>query len=318
MTTRPVRRVVMLTLVSPLAHVSSWRRFASICHRLRRRGDRMKRRQFIALFAAAVASRPVITLGQVSAQRPLIAVLLGGSQAASQHTRNALRQGLQELGYVEGRDYDIEYRYADGDVTRQPVQVDELIRHKPNVIVATNAFASLASKQATAIIPIVTVSGSDPVSLGLATSHARPKGNVTGIYVDYVSLVGKQLEFGFELMPGAKRVGMLVNLSNVISTVLRQGAEAAAQTMAANLISVEVRTPADIDGAFQTLAREQVNIVIVPPDAMFLSERRRIAELAIAAQLPVVYGTREHVEDGGLMSYGINLRENFRRAAAYV
>src|SRR2546430_12433661 len=128
MTTRPVRRVVMLTLVSPLAHVSSWRRFASICHRLRRRGDRMKRRQFIALFAAAVASRPVITLGQVSAQRPLIAVLLGGSQAASQHHRNALRKSLQKLGYREGREHDTEYRSADGDVIRQPVQSDEVNR----------------------------------------------------------------------------------------------------------------------------------------------------------------------------------------------
>src|SRR6266566_7763795 len=255
MTTRPVRRVVMLTLVSPLAHVSSWRRFASICHRLRRRGDRMRRRQFLGLFAAAVASRPVITLGQVSTQRPLIAVLSGASQAAGQHTRNALQQGLQELGYVEGRDYDIEYRYADGDVTRQPVLVDELIRHKPNVIVVPNALAALAAKQATASIPIVTISG-DPVSLGLAASDARPKGNVTGIFVDYVSLVGKQLELGFELMPGAKRAGMLANLNSV--TILRQGAETAAQAMAANLIPVEIRTPADINSAFQTLARERV------------------------------------------------------------
>ena len=276
----------------------------------------MRRRQFIVLFAAAVASQPVITLGQVSAQRPLIAVLLGGSQAASQHNRNALRQGLQELGYVEGRDYDIEYRYADGDVTRQPVQVDELIRHKPNVIVATNAFASLAAKQATASIPIVTVSGSDPVALGLATSHARPKGNVAGIYVDYVSLVGKQLEFGFELMPGAKRAGMLVNVNNV--TTVRQGAETAAQALAANLIPVEIGTPADIDSAFQTLARERVRIVIALADVMFLNERRRMAELAIAAQLPVVYAFREHVEAGGLMSYGVDVRANFRRAAAYV
>jgi putative tryptophan/tyrosine transport system substrate-binding protein len=274
----------------------------------------MRRRDFIVLFAAAVASRPVITLGQVSAQRPLIAVLLGGSQTASQHTRNAFTQALQELGYVEGRDYDIEYRYADGDVTRQPMQADELIRHKPNVIVATNALAGFAAKQATASIPIVTVTGADPVSLGLATSLARPKGNVTGLYVDYASLVGKQLELGFELMPGAKRAGMLVNVNNV--TIVRQGAETAAQAMAANLIPVEIRTPADIESAFQTLARERVRIAIALAD--FLNERGRMAELAIAAQLPVVYAYREHVEAGGLMSYGINVRANFRRAAAYV
>jgi ABC-type uncharacterized transport system substrate-binding protein len=275
----------------------------------------MRRREFIVLFAAAAASRPFITLAQVSTKRPLIAVLIGASQAVSQHNRNALTQGLQELGYVEGRDYDIQYRYADGDVTRQPALVDELIRHRPNVIVTGNALAGLAAKQATASIPIVAISG-DPVSLGLATSHARPKGNVTGIFVDYVSLVGKQLELGFELMPGTKRAGMLVNVNNV--TIVRQGAETAAQAMAANLIPVEIRTPADIDSAFQTLARERVRIVIALADPMFLNERRRMAELAIAAQLPVVYGFREHVEDGGLMSYGVDVRANFRRAAAYV
>jgi putative tryptophan/tyrosine transport system substrate-binding protein len=132
------------------------------------------------------------------------------------------------------------------------------------------------------------------------------------------SLVGKQLELGFELIPGAKRAGVLVNAGNVAGTAFRQGAEAAAQAMAANLISVEARTPADIDSAFQTLARERVNIVIVVPDPMFANERRRIAELAIATRLLVVYPFREHVEDGGLLSYGIDLRENFRRAAAYV
>src|SRR6266852_1674555 len=142
----------------------------------------MRRRQFMVLFAAAVVSRPVITLGQVSAQRPLIAVLIGASQAGSQHWRNGLPQGLQELGYVEGRDYDIEYRYADGDVTRQPVLVDELIRHKPNVIVAGNGLATLAAKQATVSIPIVGITA-DPVAFGLAASQARPKGNV-GIFVD--------------------------------------------------------------------------------------------------------------------------------------
>ncbi len=275
----------------------------------------MRRRQFIVLFAAAAASRPFITLAQVSTKRPLIAVLIGGSQAASQHWRNGLPQGLQELGYVEGRDYDIEYRYADGDVTRQPVLVDELIRHKPNVIVAGNGLATLAAKQATVSIPIVGITA-DPVAFGLAASQARPKGNVTGIYVDYVSLVGKQLELGFELMPGAKRAGMLVNVNS--TTIVRQGAETAAQAMAANLIPVEIRTPADIDRAFQTLARERVRIVIALVDPMFLNERRRMAELAIAAHLPVVYGFREHVDAGGLMSYGVDLRENWRRVAVYV
>jgi putative ABC transport system substrate-binding protein len=276
----------------------------------------MRRRQFLGLLAAAVASRPVITLGRVSPQRPLIAVFIGASQAASQRWVSGFPQGLQELGYVEHRDYEIEYRYAAGDLTRTTVLMDELIRLGPNVIVVGTITAAVEAKQATATIPIVTVSGLDPVSFGLATSHARPKGNVTGIFVDYISLVGKQLELGFELMPRAKWAGTLVNVNNV--TIVRQAAETAAQAMVANLIPVEIRTPADMDSAFQTLARERVNIVIVPADPTFLSERRRIVELASRARLPVVYGLREHVEDGGLISYGIDLRENWRRAAAYV
>jgi len=277
----------------------------------------MRRRQFIVLFAAAVASRPVLALAQASTKRPLIAVLIGASQAASQRWVSAFPQSLQELGYVEHRDYDIEYRYADGDVTRQSVLVDELIRYKPNVIVVGTGLAALAAKQATASIPIVISISTDPVGLGLAESYSRPKGNVTRIYVDYISLVGKQLELGFELKPGAKRAGVLVNV-NSVNAVLRQGAETAAQAMGANLISVEIRTPADIESAFSTLARERVSIAIALVDPMFLNERRRMAELAIAAQLPVVYGFREHVEAGGLMSYGVDLRANFRRAAAYV
>jgi ABC-type uncharacterized transport system substrate-binding protein len=134
---------------------------------------RMRRREFIALFAAAVASRPVITLGQGSAQRPLIAVLSGVSQAAHQYLRNALQQGLQELGYVEGRDYDIEYRYADGDLTREPALVDELIRHRPNVIVTPNVPAALAAKQATISIPIV-VGGAAESRRPWSGSEPRP------------------------------------------------------------------------------------------------------------------------------------------------
>jgi putative tryptophan/tyrosine transport system substrate-binding protein len=255
----------------------------------------MKRREFIRLIGG-VAAWPVTTaLAQAPTKRPLIAVVIGASQALSQRWVIGLPQGLKELGYLEGRDYEIEHRYADGDLTRQPVLVDELIRHKPNVIVVGNTTAAFAAKQATTSIPIVAASSVDPASLGLAASQARPQGNVTGIVSTFASLVGKQLEFGFELMPGAKRAGMLVNAnaSSARNAVLRQGAETAAQAMAANLISVEVRTRADIDSAFQTLARERVNIVIVVPDAMLLNERIHIAELAIATQLPVVYGLRE-------------------------
>jgi ABC-type uncharacterized transport system substrate-binding protein len=278
----------------------------------------MKRRDFLGLLAVAVTSRPIITLAQVSPRRPLIAVIIGASEAASERWRSGLPEGLKALGLIEGRDYDVAYRYADGDMTRLPALTEDLIRLKPTIIVAGHTAVALAAQRATASIPIVTAAMADPLSVGLAASVARPGGNVTGIISALDTLVGKQLEFGLELMPGTRRAGMLVNVNNLASSILRQGAETAALAMAVDLISIEVRAPSDIDTAFQALTRERVRIVIVPPDAMFLNERRRIAELAIATQLPFVYGRREHVEDGGLMSYGPNLRENFRRAAAYV
>jgi putative tryptophan/tyrosine transport system substrate-binding protein len=278
----------------------------------------MMRREVIGLLAVIVASWRAIALAQVPTKRPLIAVLLGASQATSKATRSAFTQRLQDVGYFEGRNYDIEYRYADGDLTRIPALVDELIRLKPSVIVVGNSTAALAAKRATASIPIVAAVTFDPVSLGLVASQARPEGNVTGIVGSWDTLVGKQLELGFELVPRGKLAGMLVDVGSQGTGFLRKGAENAAQALGARLLSVEVRAPADIDAAFQALTRADVNIVIVPTDPMFLNERRRIAELAIAAQLPIVCGFREHVDDGGLMSYGIDLRENFRRAAVYV
>jgi putative tryptophan/tyrosine transport system substrate-binding protein len=278
----------------------------------------MKRRTFLGLLAISAATWPVIALAQVPTKRPVIAVLFVGSQATTPVYRSAFTKGLREQGYVEGRDYDIEYRYADGDLTRLPLLADELVQLKPNVIVVGSSPAALATKQATSSIPVVAAATFDPISIGLAASQARPEGNVTGILGSWETLVGKQLELAFELVPRAKLVGMLVDVAVSGAPFLRKGAENAAQAMGAKLLPVEVRAPADIDAAFQALTRAHANIVIVPTDPMFLNERRRIAELAVAARLPIVCGFREHVEDGGLMSYGIDPRENWRRAATYV
>jgi putative ABC transport system substrate-binding protein len=278
----------------------------------------MKRREFMGLLAVTMALRPIVAFAQVSTKRPLIAVLIVPSQATSQSYRSAFTQRLQELGYAERQDYEIEYRYADGDLTRLPALADELIGLKPKVIVASSSAAALAAKQSTASIPIVAAATFDPVSLGLAASYARPEGNVTGIVAGWDTIVGKQLELGFELVPGAKLVGMMVDARFAPGAFFRRGAEIAANATGGKLLSVDVRTPADLDAAFQTFTRERVSVVIVHPDPMFLNERRRIAELGVAAQLPVVHGFREHVEAGGLLSYGIDLHENFRRAAAYV
>jgi len=179
----------------------------------------MKRREFIALLGAATFWWPTVLLAQSPDLRPLIAVVIGASQQSSERWRTGLPEGLKQLGYVEGRDYDIEYRYADGDLTRQPALLQQLLRRDPKVIVAGNTSAAVAARQATSRIPII-VSTIDPIGAGLATSIARPNDNVTGMFVDYARLLGKQLELGFELF-GTKRAGLLVNINNPIAPSLR-------------------------------------------------------------------------------------------------
>jgi putative ABC transport system substrate-binding protein len=278
----------------------------------------LRRRDFVALVAAALASRPVIALAQVSPHHPLIGILLGGSPATVQRWLGGFPEGLQGLGYLEHRDYEIEYRYADGDLSRLRALAAELILVKPDVIVVGNTAAALAVKRVAANMPVVIAAATNPIGFGLAASHARPGGNVTGMLAGFEGLASKQLELGLELVPGGQRVGMLVNIANVTSDIHWQGAEAAAKARAASVVPVAVRVPTDLDAAIHDLARERVDFIIVPVDAMFLSERRRIAELAVGVKLPAVYGLREHVEDGGLISYGVDLHDQFRRSAGYV
>src|SRR6266480_6528501 len=278
----------------------------------------MRRRDFVALAAAMLASGSVRALAQASTRRPLMAVLLGGSQTTVQRWLGGLPDGLQSLGYVEHRDYDAEYRYADGDLGRLPRLAAELASLNPDVIVVANTAAALAAKRAAPNIPIVVAAATNPVRFGLAKDRARPGGNVTGMLAGFEGLAGKQLELGLQLLPGKKQAGMLVNPSNVISGPHKQDAEAAAQAKGADLTWATASALIDLDAAIHELASRRVDFVIVPADAMFLSERRRIAELELSVKLPAVYAFREHVEDGGLMSYGVDLRGQFRRAAAYV
>jgi putative ABC transport system substrate-binding protein len=158
----------------------------------------------------------------------------------------------------------------------------------------------------------------DPVGFGLAASEARPGGQVTGILMSSDTLPGKQLALALEVVPGAKKVGVLLNAINPTTAVYRAGIEAAAATLPIKLVSVEVRGSDDLDPAFQEFVHEQVDLVFVAQDSLLLRERARLAALATAARLPTMYGLRERVEAGGLMCYGSNLAENFRRAATFV
>jgi putative tryptophan/tyrosine transport system substrate-binding protein len=173
-------------------------------------------------------------------------------------------------------------------------------------------------RQATAAIPIVALNITDPVAFGLVASHARPGGNVTGILATLDTLPEKQLALAAEIVGGTAKIGMLIDAGFQAHAIHRRGAEAAAAALTIQIVPVEVKLPDDLDTAFQFLARERVDSVLVLQDPMFLTERRRIAMLALSARLPTMFGFREHVEAGGLMSYGIELRANYRRAAEYV
>jgi putative ABC transport system substrate-binding protein len=277
----------------------------------------MRRREFILLGGAAAAWR-CNALAQTPSKRGVIGFLVASSKISGGRQFSGFAQGMRELGYVEGRDYVLEDRYADGISTRLPQLAQELVRIKPDVIVTSNTAAALAMKQAMASIPIVVALLTDPVGFGLVASEARPGTNVTGILSRVEGLPGKQFEVALDLIPGATKIGVLVNANNPSNVIQQREAEPAAAKLGVSLAPVEVRTADDIGPAFQRFVRERANIVVVLGDAMFVTERRQVAAFALVSRLPTVFSFREHVEDGGLISYGINLRENYRRAAYYV
>jgi putative ABC transport system substrate-binding protein len=280
-------------------------------------GTAMKRRDFIAGIGAATAW-PASAWAQNPARHPLIAVVVTGSPGPVSNLLSGFPQGMRELGYVEGQNVDIVYRYANGDFARLPALVEEAVRLKPEIIVTGNSAAALAVTQLTTAIPIVAANLIDPVGLGLAVSHARPGKQVTGTLSNLDGLPGKLLELLREVVPGAERFGVLMNTGDPASDIQWRDTEHAAAALPVKLVLAEARTPADLNVAFDVLRREHVNGVCVLRNGMFLNERRRIAELAIAARLPTVYSVRQQVEDGGLISYGIDLHENWRHVAFYV
>ena len=278
----------------------------------------LKRREFIGGFAAVAVLRPVGGVAQVASKRPLVAYLVGGSKSAADRYFGGFLEGMRELGYVAGTDYALDGRYADGDLARAPALVEELIGLKPDVIMSGIMAGVVAAKKLTDTIPIVSPSLVDPVGFGFAASHARPGGNVTGVLLTVEDLPSKQLALTVELVPGARKLGVLVNVKNPNNPPQFRNMEAAAHALGVALLAAEVALPENLHAAFQTLAREEVKAVLAPIDAMFLSERKRIALFAAATRLPTVFFTRQHVEDGGLMSYGVDIRETWRRTASFV
>jgi putative ABC transport system substrate-binding protein len=278
----------------------------------------MRRRELIELLGAAAAARLLLApvFAQTARKRPLIACVLGGSNAESFFS--SFRQGLSELGYREGSDYDMEVRYADGDVSRIPSLTEEVLRLSPDVIVSGTMAGVIAANKLTSVTPIVSEVLTDPIGFGVAASYARPGGNVTGVIQTVEGMPTKLLELALEIVPDARRIGLLVNPGNPIQKLFRRDLEAAAQARGIEAIVVEASSRDKLLGAVQRLAAESAKIVILAQDAMFLNERKRIALFSVAQHLPTIFGFGENVEDGGLLSYGTNLRENWRQTARFV
>jgi putative tryptophan/tyrosine transport system substrate-binding protein len=276
----------------------------------------MRRRNFITLLGGAAATWPLAARAQVSSKRQRIAVLSGVARKVNSPIV-AFERGMQELGYVDGRNIDIEYRYADGKFDRLAELAGELIKLSPSVIVAAITPAAVAARKLTQTIPIVCPLLADPIGFGLIESQSRPGGNVTGVLFRAKGLAGKQVELALELVPGLANLGFVVNVATGV-IIDREELEKTCQTLSIASIPAEVSTPDDLDMAFQALARERVEAIIVLVDGMAFQERNRIAALVAAARLPAIYGFRDHVDAGGLVSYGVNLDHNFHRCATYV
>ena len=280
----------------------------------------MKRRDFLSLLAYGLAA------GAAAAQANRVVKPLIGFLSPEPGLGPGLSPGpllavfldrLGQLGYREHENFEMEARYADGNAQRLPALAQELAAVHPDVILAHNTSSAVALKHATSSTPIVVATVIDPVGAGLIASEARPGSNVTGLLFAPPGLVGKQLELAMELTPGARDIGVLLNVNNPANLALRRDLEKESGQKPAKLIFREVRFPEDIDPALQALS-DQAQAIIVFADTMLATAERRIAEVAIERKLPTISAFREAAADGGLVSYGINISGNWRRAADYV
>jgi putative tryptophan/tyrosine transport system substrate-binding protein len=285
----------------------------------------MKRRTFISLLGGAAAAWPRGVLAQATKRRTMIAWLWAASQSGADEYVRAGKllppflRGMQEFGYTEGRDFDMVYRFAAGDYDRMPRLAAELAALNPNIFIApATAQAVVVKKVVATTIPIVVPVLADPVGLGLVASEARPGGNLTGIAPYVKGLPAKQLELAREIVPGATRIGLLDDPTDPKAYQQRREIEDKGQELKVRIVVAEARTAGDIGPAYEAFAAERVEVVVVEQSNMLINARKQTAEAAAAKKLPSVYGYREHVEVGGLISYGVDLNWCFHRAAYYV
>ena len=279
----------------------------------------MDRRSFITGVALGLLAGAPAAEAQQTKKVYRVGWLSPGSRPSGPSAElDAFQQGLRELGYTEGRNITIEYRYAEGSEERIPVLAAELVRIKVDVIVSVAGPVTRAAKDATATIPIVMVQSGDPVGAGLIVSLAQPGGNVTGIVTLSAELIGKRLELLKATFPNVSRIAVFTRAANPAVAVWLKDMEVAARSLGLQLQVLEVGGVGDFDKVFEAAVRARANAVMELPNPIFHQNRQRIVDFAARSRLPAMFHTRDFVDAGGLMSYGANYPSLYRRLASYV
>jgi putative ABC transport system substrate-binding protein len=279
----------------------------------------MKRRDFITLLGGAAAAWPIAARAQ-QAGVPVIGFLtLQGRTAGTTPQRmTAFRQGLSQLGYVEGKNVAIEYRFAEGRTDQLPALTIELVSRRVNVIFATDNAGVQVAKPASITIPIVFSIGADPVALGLVTSFNRPGGNITGVSFLSSAVMAKMLQFLHDAVPNVSSIALLVNPANPQAAIDTRDTQEAARTLGLNLLILSAGSDREIDAAFMAIVEGHAGALLVEGDGFLGDRRERIIALAARHALPAMFRGREHAEAGGLIAYGASITEADRQAGIYV
>jgi len=285
---------------------------------VRREEKKVQRRIFAVALCTVLFALCVSAHAQQPTKIPRIGLLFTATPSAAAARIEAFRQGLRELGYVEGKNILIEQRYAEGQLNHMNELAAELVRLKVDVIVTIGPAATRPAKEATTAIPIVMGVDDDPVGNGFVASLARPGGNITGLASLAPEIGGKRLELLKEIVPRLSRVAVLGTSTQPGNAQSLREAEVAAQALAVKLQYLDVLSPKDIEPVFRTASNGRAEAVLVLRASVFFSHRKQIVDLAAKRQLPAMYYTTEYVEEGGLMTYGVSITDLFRRAATYV
>ena len=274
----------------------------------------MRRREFIKMIAWSVAAWPIVSRAQQSAL-PVIGYLSGRSP----EDLSAFLKGLNEAGYVDGRNVSIEYRWAEGRADRLPALVADLVHRRATVIAAATTNAALAAKAATTTIPIVFEMAGDPVRLGLVPSLNRPDGNITGVATLNIEVAPKRLQLLHEVVPSAKVVALLVNPANATVTEIQsREVQSAARTLGLELHVLNARTETDFDAVFANIIQMHAGGLVIGADPLFNSRCKQLGELTVRHAVPAIYGRHDFTAAGGLLSYGPDQADAYRRTGIYV